>query len=75
MKLNVYSGLMSSCQESAHGLRSLLAGHDRGARARPERRRGRSSLLSELSLRLFYRVEILVDFIWVEAFVRSCDWL
>lgn len=30
VKLNVYSGLMSSCQEGAHGLRSLLAEHDRG---------------------------------------------
>lgn len=44
VKLNVYSGLMSSCQEAAHGLGRLLDEHDRGAPARPERRRRSSSL-------------------------------
>lgn len=39
VKLNVYSGLMSSCQEGAHGLRSLLAEHDRGVQAHSERGR------------------------------------
>lgn len=38
-KLNVYSGLMSSCQEAVHGPRRLLADRDRGAREKQEKQR------------------------------------
>lgn len=75
VKLNVYSGLMSSCQESAHGLRSLLAEHNRGARARRERRRGRSSRFSrEFPLHFCCWVEILHCFISAEALEGNCNW-